>query len=502
MSIEAWELLPTGADRFLLKIRGDRVDVERIARAHPEVCLGPQEIGDPHYRWLIQLVNAPPHLRAVVERDLAALKVSAPDPTVRRQTITDELNILLVELSDVLDNLVSLTPEEHNRAMAKVLEVRERDLRENTAPRPTPLIRPPLKTTEITPSAPPAADPSSPSVLPRSLDAHPHPPVVERASAPPTHPEVAAAPAPPLSFPQPPLIATPPPLPRTPEPLAPKPPVVSPPPRPHPPHSAPTPQAAPPVLPPTETPPSLETEPTKTTTDKPPFKKFVDTVPSRPEDIEIFPLMPDRSKVAPPLPPQVKKESPMEITLDFSAFPNGVPPIFPPSKASDEGPAVEDHPPSSFIEPAPLANPSPVAPTPVSPPLPGRDLPLPSEQLVRLAIYYAQGSEGLKDRFLFSLSDIAQKKAKKPLYIQTTLSQSTPVTSELSSEWMWGAKSTQSDCFFVLVPALVNIDSFRGLLTDARQAGLPCFLIPESEVGSRLLYVDLMVELMLLKRRR
>ena len=98
--------------------------------------------------------------------------------------------------------------------------------------------------------------------------------------------------------------------------------------------------------------------------------------------------------------------------------------------------------------------------------------------------------------------DIAQKKAKKPIFVKTVLAQSSPVSMENATEWVWTSKSAGAVCFFVILPPDMLPDFMESAITEARQAGLHCFLVPQGEIVSRLLYVDLMVELMLIKRKK
>lgn len=134
--------------------------------------------------------------------------------------------------------------------------------------------------------------------------------------------------------------------------------------------------------------------------------------------------------------------------------------------------------------------------------VPTFDISLPDDQLLKAAIFYPQGADGARQRFLNSLTEIAQKKAKKPIFVRTVLSQVSMISQENVTEWIWSSKSAGADCFFVILPPEMLPDFMENAIAEARQAGLHCFLIPQGEIVSRLLYVDLMVEMMLIKRRK
>jgi hypothetical protein len=125
----------------------------------------------------------------------------------------------------------------------------------------------------------------------------------------------------------------------------------------------------------------------------------------------------------------------------------------------------------------------------------GEELPL------RFTIFFPVGGESLRDRFTAMLTDVAQKKARKPLQFQIVGSVPTTVTMEHSTEWIWTAKANNADCFFVLLPPDVLPDYLEGITAEAQSAGMRCFLVPQNEVGSKLLYMDFMLELMMIKRK-
>ena len=54
---------------------------------------------------------------------------------------------------------------------------------------------------------------------------------------------------------------------------------------------------------------------------------------------------------------------------------------------------------------------------------------------------------------------------------------------------------------FVILPSTVSPEEMEGVAVEAQHAGMRCFLVPMTEIGSKLLYMNLMVELMLVKRK-
>lgn len=100
-----------------------------------------------------------------------------------------------------------------------------------------------------------------------------------------------------------------------------------------------------------------------------------------------------------------------------------------------------------------------------------------------------------------TLTEMAQKKSRKPTNFVINASIATTITLDNSAEWIWKAKTSGSDIFFVVLPSGLGSDLMDPLVGEAQAAGLRCFLIPEGEINSKLLYMDLMVELMMFKRR-
>ncbi|MBK8575379.1 MAG: hypothetical protein IPN90_06790 [Elusimicrobia bacterium] len=132
-------------------------------------------------------------------------------------------------------------------------------------------------------------------------------------------------------------------------------------------------------------------------------------------------------------------------------------------------------------------------------------MPLPVKQdeaaALRISIFYPAGQEPVMDQFLKTLIDVAQKKSRRPTSFQVALSVPTAISLENSTEWIWKSKTSGSDIFFVILPEGAGIEILDPLVGEAQAAGLRCFLVPSAEVASKLLYMDLMVELMMFKRR-
>jgi len=211
----------------------------------------------------------------------------------------------------------------------------------------------------------------------------------------------------------------------------------------------------------------------------------------------------------PPVPPQ---EPERKIVLDVAPRTPPVREPAPPKAApvppppSPEPPAVPKPSAAPSLPPSspPPASPPPVeaasvsAPLPPAPPSPD----VPPDQLLRAVFFYAEGAENQKNKFVEKLTDVAQKKAKKPLFIHPVASRATALVAAKAGEWIQTSRSSGADCFFVLLTPDVLPDFLERAANEARQSGLHCFLVPQAELESRLLYVDLMVELMLIKRKR
>jgi hypothetical protein len=218
---------------------------------------------------------------------------------------------------------------------------------------------------------------------------------------------------------------------------------------------------------------------------------------------------------APPIPAQPPPAAPPPSNPGFSGIELGLGPM-------DPGPApaapVRESAPARPAEPPP-APPAPKAPAPPpsAPPAPavtksgGSEAggtpaktgeAVPPDQRIRVACFHAAGRETVKEKFLGQLTEVAQKKARKPLFVEPALSRATPLSVQEAPRWIEGAKSASADAVFILLTRDLLPDFLDKAAVELRQAGFHCFLIPEVEVDSRLLYVDLMVELLLVKRKR
>lgn len=217
---------------------------------------------------------------------------------------------------------------------------------------------------------------------------------------------------------------------------------------------------------------------------------------SAPLEIIRHPQAVPSTPATPPAPPAAPKaaDGPMEIVLNFDAASvKAGPPPAPPA-AAPETPAEAPEP--SVPEPIQMPQVQTVADLPVV----ASDVP--DDQLLKATIFFPAGGEASMRKFLGSLMEIAQKKAKKPIFVKTMLAQVSPIAAENVTEWIWTTKSADAECFFVILPPEMLADFMEPTVMEARQSGLHCFLIPQGEIVSRLLYVDLMVELMLIKRKK
>lgn len=537
MSIERWEmLLSSRADRYILKIRGAKADVDKIVASNPRVCQDAQEISDAVFQWVIFVVDANQAERLAIQNQLIAMTA---DPAVGPQASFD-LSEMLTGLSDALENLTNLTAEEQAFVAKKLKEVQERDAAVPPRHPLRPAIAPgnpaaPGKGSAPT-AAPPPAVPNGAPANPTVRPAAPTPPISKPPAAspvppvPPLTPRVPVAGAPPVAPPPPkaPPVGG---MPLPPRPAAPTPPVVkSPPEKPVEPmidHGfasiggpAPVPPPAPPKTPPAATPPTAPAPPAAIRSD----------VPTMPGEIvldigidDALPLPVPEAKPSPPrndltailkAPPPGKPaaEPPLGVGIEpMSTTPTTPGPKSPPAPTATPPPlpipTVPPAPPTPPVAPV-AAPPSPVAPPPPTPPPPPVrepkvvvELKTPEDSTFKTAIFFPQGGDAPKQKFLTTIMDMAQKKSKKPMFFHIVHSQATSITSDNAVEWIWTAKAQGADCFFVILPPDILPDFMEGIVAEARQAGLRCFLIPQAEIGSKLLYMDLMVELMLIKRK-
>jgi predicted Fe-S protein YdhL (DUF1289 family) len=465
MAIERWELLLSSKpDRYLLKIRGDRQDVEKIIRDHERVCHGPEELQHEIFQWVVYVVDATMNERLSIQNQLCALSSQGED-------ISSSLASVLDELTGVLEGLTGLTAEEEAHVIKKVQQIQERESRQTTkaVPRPAPPRQmppapPPPWETEKKPSGP------IPSFSPPDAVAPPaaRPPASKEKFPPPPRP---SKPVPPKEKPAPP------------EPVIP---FFQP---------EPSLQVPPELLPPLETPPL---PPAKPAEEKPEIAPEPNTRADANEIILNFPEI--QGPAVPPPPAETPPTPGPVIEPPFQEVPFWQPEAAPPASAEPAVPPVQGlEPPYEGLSPAPVMGPPSMMEPKSSPSI---DLKLPEEQVLRAAVFYTATAETVKQKFITTLTDIAQKKAKKPIYVQMVLTQASKIGPDRSTDWVWSAKSAGADCFFVILPPDVLPDNMEPVIIEARQASLHCFLVPQGEIVSRLLYVDLMVEMMLIKRKR
>ncbi len=202
----------------------------------------------------------------------------------------------------------------------------------------------------------------------------------------------------------------------------------------------------------------------------------------------------------PPPAPEVKPAAPepvFEIVRDVAPSPAPQPPrpAEPPApKPAPEKPAPEKTPPPApaAVPPVPAAAAPPPAPVPAGP----------SDQVIRAACFYAPGAEASKDNFFAKLTEVAQKRSKKPFTVQPVLSQAAPLSAKQGAEWAGLAKTAGAEVVFILLPPQLGPEFMEQAVIQLEMSGLHGYLITPAEIESRLLYVDLTVELMLIKRHK
>lgn len=208
----------------------------------------------------------------------------------------------------------------------------------------------------------------------------------------------------------------------------------------------------------------------------------------------------------PPVKPEVPPPAPARQPLPRFAPDTNLPPA---STAPAQAPAPEAARPVPATPPPPVEPPPaptpPAAPPPAAPsarPAPAQAEEPFSEDDIRAAFFYPSGTEPLKEKFVKKLTEVARTKAKKPMSVRAVHSEETAITTKKSAEWIQSAKSARAECFFVLLTPETPSVYMESVISEARQAGLSCHLIAQADIDSRLLYVDLMVELMLIKRKK
>lgn len=441
MAIERWELTPSSQpDRYLLKVRGDKSDLERVVRTYARVCQEVREMGDPVFQWAVYVVGATLNERLSIQ-DLLREMVNRPAAPTTPLASTPDLSGVLSELSLMLEGLTDLTDEEQAH-VAKKMEQRQREeavLREMAPPPPAPVAPAPPSPVTVPPAEEPALN-----LPPLSLTPPTTPP-----TAPPlpvaSTPSQAAAPGKKEE--------------KNYEIL----------------HDVARPPKAAAVEKPEKKEPPL--------TGKPPLEIVLPPEPAAPAPAQAAPVAPPSPAAPPPWSPAPTPAAPP-----------------PPPPATPVPPAPVAAPPVQPLQVPPAAA-SPV----VAPPMPAaapEEPQVPADQTILTVCFYSPGQEAAKDKFIKQLTEVAKKKAKKPMVIKTLLTQATPISNKQAGVWLDAARSVKAECAFILLTPDILPDFLENAVVEIRQAGVHCFLVPQSELDSRILYVDLMVELMLVKRKR
>lgn len=505
MAIQRWEmLLSAQADSFLLKIQGDRNDVDQIVRAHPQTCQNVQEISDDVFQWAIFVVDAPLPEKLAIQNQVMSLTkdTSGEGPS-------GELLDILDGLSGALQDLTNLTEDEQTFVMNKMARMGNPVPSAPLGP-PPPTPNAPASNGQQPGSPPKVPGPGSP--LPRvTIPGKPGSPVTPFPTANPqpiptplNRPPMGPKGGTPLPSPGPlPNIVRPvqpprtgsggPPLPGAPTGNAPR--------LPNPMPSIPMPKISPPMN--VSKKAELSSPPLPGTPVKPvpqPPQQLnensmpIPMTPSEPQSLNSMPI-PNNEKVIES--PSIKEEtlSQRPKTLFAST----------PPKVYEEPPPINPVQPLAFTSPLPppksegFTAEQPCNPAPTRTPAPSGITD--DSSVLRVSLFYSTGGEASRDRFMTTLTEIAQKKSRKPTTFIINASVATSITLDNSAEWIWKAKTSGSDIFFVVLPPGLGSDLMDPLVGEAHAAGLRCFLIPDAEIDSKLLYMDLMVELMMFKRR-
>ncbi|MGQ0644043.1 MAG: hypothetical protein ACT4O3_00930 [Elusimicrobiota bacterium] len=438
--IERWEITPpTPSEFYLIKIRGEREDAEKIIGTHPAICQGPRELKDAVYQWAIFLVGASWEERSAIQEQLgvmsAARPAAAPKPAEvgagRRpeppapepepENGAGDLGGILAELTGILGNLTDLTPEEQTHVIQKMGQRMEKppppaERPSPPAPAPSPLSDAEAPAPQVRFSQPEKTDKVDVERWPYGGGG----PEQETAAPDPDHSAL-----PPVSRPEG-LEST----------------------------------AYPPVAP---EPPPAAGDPVR---QKPSAPRTDTTFPN----LGIVPAAP-RSGPQPPQSPAPEKSPP------------AVPPAPPPQAPAQSEPASE----SPFLR----------APAPPHPP------DVPEDQLIRAVCVYPASLEGgtAKGLFLQQLKDSAQKKAKKPFFIHLLHEEAVDIGPDRPQDWIKGVLSSRAEFAFIIIPKNVSPESMEEAVRQIQKGGLHCHLISETEVASRILYIDLVVEFMLAKQK-
>lgn len=118
----------------------------------------------------------------------------------------------------------------------------------------------------------------------------------------------------------------------------------------------------------------------------------------------------------------------------------------------------------------------------------------PSGQVLKLACYYPAGGVELREIFFQNLADVVQKTTKKSFYIEQTFVQEVKEADYKDFDFGQAAEECQSRAadavFFISKQPL-----------EFRWEGIFCRNVTEEQVKRRFFYVDLVVEVILSKKK-
>lgn len=491
-------LLSAQADSYLLKIQGDRSDVDRIVQAHTAVCQNIQEISEDTFQWAIFVVGATLAEKLAIQNQVMSLTTDADG-----KKPSDSLLDVIEGLSGALQDLTNLTEDEQAYVMNKMARMGQASA--------------PAAIAGTSPTTGPATSPARPSpTIPATRG-----PVIPGGGMP-GHPNPLGAPGPGQPLPPVPGFTpgrlAPQQIPGRVMPGTPLPPVSIP-------GGLPGAPAGPGILRPAQPPKSFG--PAVPQNPLPPVtlpKVSFPGVPgvAKPTTPAVTPEPPRPSTPAPspsavgiPIPMQTAPAAPpapvppanapthlppQELAIEKKVEPLAAstePPVSQPKPAATPPPQNVPSAPQPDVETSPLIEIKPAPPTAPAAVTATKQ----EEGQIQAAIFYPVEGEEWKTHFLNTLADIAQKKSKKPTHFKINAAVPGPIALENSAEWIWKSKTSGVDIFFVVLPPDLGSDLMEPVMAEAESAGLRCFLVPQAEINSKLLYMDLMVELMMFKKR-
>jgi len=390
--LERWELVPSSQpDRYLLKLRGDRADADRIAQTHPGICQDVRELSDPVYQWVVIVTGATLTDRLTLQDDVRAL-VSRPAAEPVSAGPVD-LSGVLAELSLVLEEFKDLTEEEQARVALKMEQIQKKEasIAESAATVTAPSIPPSV------PVVPPAPPPSpTPVQTPEPTPAVPEKP--------------AESPAPPMQIVR--DVAKPP-----------------------------------------------ATKPVKTVAPEQPVKKQEERRPA----------------VPPPAVPEKPAEPPKPAPVSTPAQTSVPPPVVPVKPVESPKPAA----PVSAPEPPPA----------------GADE-------MRIACFYPAGTEEPVKKFLNRLVEVCKTKAKKPFTLNVLVSKPAKIGTILPEDLIQEMRSSGVVSLIVVLPPDILPEYMDHCVAQIKQQSINCHLVEQSDLGTQVIFIDLMVELMMERRKK